>query len=33
VREAEKNISAIKAVGGTFIFVIGSILTWLGIER
>ena len=33
VRQNEKDISWIKGIGGTFVFVIGVILTWLGIDR
>tara|TARA_R110002020_G_scaffold27466_1_gene88519 strand:+ start:124 stop:357 length:234 start_codon:yes stop_codon:yes gene_type:complete len=33
VTEAEKQISSMKGIGGTLVFVIGSILTWLGIEK
>ena len=33
VTEAEKQIYSIKGIGGTLVFVIGSVLTWLGIER
>jgi len=33
VRETEKQISSIKGIGGTLVFVIGSILTWLGLEK
>tara|TARA_R110002167_G_scaffold209531_4_gene413458 strand:+ start:206 stop:436 length:231 start_codon:yes stop_codon:yes gene_type:complete len=33
LRDAEKSISAIKAIGGTLTFIISVILTWLGIEK
>ena len=33
VRENEKQISTIKGIGSTIVFVVGIILTWLGIER
>ena len=33
VTQAEKEISWIKGIGGTFVFVIGTILTWLGVDR
>jgi len=33
VTETEKQISSIKGMGGAFVFIIGSILTWLGIEK
>ena len=33
VTEAEKQIYSIKGIGGTLVFVIGSVLTWLGIEK
>ena len=33
VTENEKQISSMKGIGGTLVFVIGSILTWLGVER
>jgi chromosome segregation ATPase len=33
VREAEKAISGIKAVGGTVTLLVGIILTWLGLDK
>jgi|TARA_R110000824_G_scaffold142799_1_gene310055 hypothetical protein len=33
LRSAENSVTAIKTVGTTFVFLIGCILTWLGIER
>ena len=33
LRTAEKEISWVKGIGGTFVFVIGTILTWLGIDK
>ena len=33
LRDAEKSISAIKAIGGTLTFIIGMILTWLGVQE
>jgi len=33
VRQNEKDISWIKGIGGTFVFIIGVILTWLGIDK
>jgi len=33
VTETEKQISSIKGIGGTLVFAIGSILTWLGVEK
>jgi predicted nucleic acid-binding Zn-ribbon protein len=33
VRETEKQISWIKGIGSTFVFIIGAILTWLGVDR
>lgn len=33
VTETEKQISSIKGMGGAFVFIIGSILTWLGVEK
>jgi len=33
VTETEKQISSIKGMGGAFVFIIGSVLTWLGIEK
>ena len=33
VTENEKQISSMKGIGGTLVFVIGSVLTWLGIEK
>ena len=33
VRETEKSITAIKAIGSTVTVVISIILTWLGVER
>ena len=33
LRDAEKNITAIKSIGSTLTFIIGVILTWLGIDR
>ena len=33
VRENEKHISWIKGIGGTFVFIVGSILTWLGLDK
>ena len=33
VRENEKQISWMKGIGSTFVFIIGVVLTWFGIER
>ena len=33
VRENEKQISGMKGVGSSIVFIIGVILTWLGIEK
>ena len=33
VTETEKQISSIRGMGGAFVFIIGSILTWLGVEK
>ena len=33
VRDNEKELSWMKGIGGTFVFVIGVILTWLGIDK
>tara|TARA_R100000734_G_C3318672_1_gene113102 strand:- start:1111 stop:1296 length:186 start_codon:yes stop_codon:yes gene_type:complete len=33
VRENENQISWIKGIGSTFVFVVSAILTWFGIER
>ena len=33
VRENEKELSWMKGIGGTFVFIIGAILTWMGIEK
>ena len=33
VTETEKQISSIKGMGGAFVFIVGSILTWLGVEK
>ena len=33
VRSTEKNITMIKSVGSTITFVMGTILTWLGIQK
>ena len=33
VRENEKSISGIKAVGGTLTVIIGAVLTWFGIDK
>ena len=33
VRATEQQISWMKGIGSTFIFVVGSILAWLGIEK
>ena len=33
VTETEKQISSIKGIGGTLVFVIGTVLTWLGVDK
>ena len=33
VRETEKQISWMKGIGSTFVFIIGVILTWIGIDK
>ena len=33
VRDAEKSITAIKSIGSTLTFIIGVILTWLGVQK
>lgn len=33
IRDNEKQISSIKGMGGAFVFIVGSILTWLGVEK
>ena len=33
VRDNEKQISWIKGIGSTFVFVISAVLTWFGIEK
>ena len=33
VVETEKQIYSIKGIGATLVFIIGSVLTWLGIDK
>ena len=33
VRQNEKDISWVKGIGGTFVFLIGSALTWLCLDK
>ena len=33
VRDAEKQISLMKGIGTAFVFLVGVVLTWLGIDR
>jgi len=33
VRQNEKDVSWIKGIGGTFVFVVSALLTWLGIDK
>ena len=33
LRNAENNITVIKSIGSTLTFIIGVILTWLGIQK
>ena len=33
VRENERQISWIKGIGSTFVFVISAVLAWLGIDK
>ena len=33
VRDTEKSITAIKSIGSTLTFIIGVILTWLGVQK
>ena len=33
VRDNEKELSWMKGIGGIFVFIIGAILTWMGIEK
>ena len=33
VRESEKQISLIKGVGSTFVFLVSAILTWMGVKE
>ena len=33
LRAAEKDITAVKTVGGTITFIIGVVLAWLGIDK
>ena len=33
VRQNEKDISWVKGIGGTFVFLIGAALTWLGLDK
>ena len=33
LRAAEKDITAVKTVGGTITFIIGAVLAWLGIDK
>ena len=33
LRTAENNITAIKTIGSTLAVVIGSLLTWIGIDK
>ena len=33
LRDAEKNITVIKSIGSTLTFIIGVILTWLGVQK
>ena len=33
VRDAEKSITAIKSIGSTLTFIIGVVLTWLGVQK
>tara|TARA_R100000808_G_scaffold7763_1_gene22457 strand:+ start:7729 stop:7938 length:210 start_codon:yes stop_codon:yes gene_type:complete len=33
VRQNEKDISWIKGIGGTFVFLVSAILAWLGVDK
>ena len=33
VRDTEKSITMIKSIGSTITFVMGTILTWLGVQK
>ena len=33
VRQTEKDISWMRGIGGTFVFIISALLTWLGIDK
>ena len=33
VRDNEKQIFLIKGIGSTLAFIVGAVLTWLGVER
>ena len=33
VRENEKQISWMKGIGSTFVFIVGAVLTWFGIDK
>tara|TARA_R100001530_G_scaffold102751_1_gene71498 strand:+ start:120 stop:353 length:234 start_codon:yes stop_codon:yes gene_type:complete len=33
LRKAENNITAIKTIGSTLTIVLGSLLTWIGIDK
>ena len=33
VRDNEKAISWIKGIGGTIVFVVSVVLTWLGVDK
>ena len=33
LRDAEKNITVIKSIGSTLTFIIGVVLTWLGVQK
>jgi len=33
VRDTEKSVTAIKSIGSTLTFIIGVVLTWLGVQK
>ena len=33
VRDTEKSVTVIKSIGSTLTFIIGVVLTWLGVQK
>jgi|1_EtaG_2_1085319.scaffolds.fasta_scaffold77554_2 predicted nucleic acid-binding Zn-ribbon protein len=33
VRDTEKSVTAIKSIGSTLTFIVGAVLTWLGVQK